>query len=121
MSCFLILATVLQLTLPSFNADIPKHLQPQTCNASAVPLTDLSRLEVWGAPQNEPVRMIMDLDVRGREGQPIQVVFDDQGLVWTVWAVTADFAGNHSCRSNQIGVNLGPGIPDPTHAAPDRP
>jgi hypothetical protein len=111
------LATVLSLTLPAYNVLIPPRLQPPTCAASVIPLTDLSRLEVWGAPQYEPVRMIMDLDVRGREGQAIQVVFDDEAKVWTVWCVTRDFSGNTSCESNHIGVNLGPGIPDPSHPA----
>ena len=118
MKTFLILVTTLSMTLPIHDRYISKRLEPPSCDESVIPLTDLSRLIIHGAPQYEPVRIIADIDVRGREGQLVSYVFDDSSLVWTIWVTTKDFTGNESCESNHIGINLGPGIPDPTSPPP---
>lgn len=117
----LVLATTLTMTLPSHDAFISPKNVPAICAESSIPLDDLSRLLIWGAPIDGPVRVIADLDVSGREGQEVAYLFDDEGKVWTVWVTTKDFLGNESCKSNQIGLNLGPGIPDPSAPPPTRP
>lgn len=107
-------ATVLSLTLPAYERNTVPDSTGRVCGASIVPLGDLSRLRVWAVQRYSVTKVLVaEFDVRGLEGQPVQVVFNDQGHVCTVWATTVDLAGNESCHSNHIGVNLAPGIPDP--------
>lgn len=85
------------------------------CIGGGNPLSDLSRWELWGAPQWGSLRKIADLDVSGQEGQRKTYLFDTGGFVWTVKSLTrrAAIGSRQSCWSNQIGLNMGPGIPDP--------
>lgn len=106
----------LTMTLPAYEA-ASDSLGHAVCRTSKNPLHDLSRLELWGAPQAQAVRMVASYDVRGMEGQPVAVFMEDHGWVWTLWVKTRNLANNPSCESNHIGLNLGPGIPDPARPA----
>lgn len=107
----LVVAAVLRLTLPAFDA--------LGCyEASPVPLRDLDSLFVFArARYADSDSLVYARCVRGLEGQ--EVAFE-LAIEWTcsVWAVTSDLVGNRSCPSNFVGLNV-PAAVEPGESARD--
>lgn len=99
-----VLVTTVLFGLPASSADtLSAYCQGIT------PLRDLAEVRlVCTRRYSALAETVAVKDVRGREGLQDSLQFDDQGLTWTCILVTRDTAGNESCPSNRIAVNLPP-------------
>lgn len=108
--------TLIHFTLPS-TVTVKDSTGYFECEGSGLPLTDLGYVSIWGAKRGASggLRLIENVDVTGREGEPFFRLFQDGGDVWTlrVWAYRSNPYAPRSCFV-QGGLNLGPGIPDPS-------
>jgi hypothetical protein len=100
----LILLTVLNYTLPRFDAD-------SLCvSRYSIPCTDLDSVALWG--QGGPIptaHLIRMKSVRGREGEPDTLqVPDIEAMNTGLWVVTQDRIGNRSCGSNVVLIGSPP-------------
>jgi len=106
----IVLAALVHFTLPTFDADTTGTAV--LCSASPVNAChDLDSvfvyLQVRGSTREQ---LVHRASVRGREGELLEVAIATDSVA-TVWAITKDVAGNTSCRSNHVGVNLVAGVP----------
>lgn len=110
-----LLAATVRFTLPALDADTTGGAV--LCAAGPRTCADLDSVFVWIETRgSRSPRQILAANVRGREGQPFEAGVPDDSVA-TVWVVTQDIAGNRSCPSNHVGLNLVASVP-PAAAAP---
>lgn len=111
----IVLAAVVQFTLPAFEADTTGGFT--SCSAGPRACTDLDSVFVWVQARGTlSAAMVYKASVRGQEGLQVQVPIATDSVA-TVWIVTQDLYGNRSCPSNLVGVNLVLSVP-PAAAPP---
>lgn len=104
-----LLAATVRFTLPAFDADTTGGVRG--CPAGPQPCTDLDSVFVWLEVRgSHRPQLVYAAAVRGREGELLEVPIATDSVA-TVWAITRDVAGNRSCASNHVGVNLVTGVP----------
>lgn len=111
----IVLAAVLRFTLPAADADTSRTAA--SCAPGTAPCRDLDSVWVWQQLRGRSsAELLWSARVRGREGEPLEVAVPTDSIA-TLWVVTSDTTGNHSCPSNFVAVNLVAGV-TPASAPP---
>jgi hypothetical protein len=98
----IVLAATVTFVTPTLNG----HRDSVCVADSTHPVSDLARAYLIGQRRYAAAPETLQVKAVTVPGVFQSMSFDDRGEVWTVWVVVADRAGNFSCASDPIGVNL---------------
>jgi hypothetical protein len=105
-------AVTVHWTNPAYSAT------DSTCQGPGLP-AELERVELRGIARWAAHDTVLAArDARGRDGAPDSVTLALTGQ-WSVWVVAIDRAGNASCASRVLGLNVPPLEVPPAFRAPD--